>query len=241
MNLLEILGTWFIVAFLGITLAAPLGPINVEMIKQALNISYGHKVAWLSSILIGIGAMTGDFFMAFMALTIGGETLEDIFSNPLIKLILFVINILILGYLGISSLLKKTEGIISIDNTNLISTSKNQINISRYLSNRYITGLSVVISSPWSYLWWISAGTIILFSDFNAPDLVSRLIIVLMFLSGILAWVLIFTTFLAVIRRSPNPRFFNWITKGSAIILLFFAILIIGEAVESLEELLSLN
>jgi hypothetical protein len=34
--MLEIISIWIIVAILGISLAVPLGPVNVEMIKQGL-------------------------------------------------------------------------------------------------------------------------------------------------------------------------------------------------------------
>jgi threonine/homoserine/homoserine lactone efflux protein len=242
LNPLDVFGIWAVIAFLGLTLAVPLGPINVEIIKQSLELSRGHRIAWFSAILIGIGAMSGDFFMAFMALTLGGEILIDIFSDPLIRLILFIINIAILGYLGFSTLLKGseiTENNNNKDESQVAHSVSSNANIIRHYTNRYITGLSIVVSSPWSYLWWVSAGTIILFSDFNTPDLLSRLIIVIMFLSGIFLWIIIFTTILAVIGQSPNPKFFRWITKGSAVILLFFAILIVGEAWECLVELFS--
>ncbi|MFX0212380.1 MAG: hypothetical protein ACFFDT_40780, partial [Candidatus Hodarchaeota archaeon] len=83
--MVSVLELWVFVGFLGFTLAAPLGPINAEVIKQALNKSVSEKLAWGSAILTGIGAMTGDFVVAFSALTVGGEILIDIFSNPVIK------------------------------------------------------------------------------------------------------------------------------------------------------------
>ena len=78
MNILEL---WIIIATLGFSLAAPLGPVNTEMIKQITKSSFNIKVAWFSSILTGIGAMTCDFIIALVALTVGGELMNNVFSN----------------------------------------------------------------------------------------------------------------------------------------------------------------
>ena len=235
--MIEFIGIWILVAALGVTLAAPLGPINLEMIKHALNRSITHKLAWLSSVFIGIGATTGDFIIASMALTIGGKFLIDVFSNLLVKLLLLSLNIIILGYLGFSTFLEDPKIIDELAEGVLIANSDPLKSSIQHLVDRYVTGISIVITSPWSYLWWISAGTIILFSDFNAPDLLSRITIVLMFLSGIFLWILGFSTMLAIIGRLPNLRLLNWITKGSALVLLAFAALIGIEALETLLEL----
>lgn len=237
---MEIIVIWISVAILGITLAAPLGPVNVEIIKHTLNKAISHKYAWIAGFLTGVGAMSGDFIIATTALAIGGEILTTVFSNPAVKLCLFLVNILILGYLGLATLLRDNDPQFkNSENTNHLDQNS-ETDVSKFFwISRYFTGLSLVLSSPWTYLWWVSAGTIILFSEFNAPDFFSRIAIVIMFLSGILLWNLFFSTLLAIIGRSPNPVYFKWITKGTAIILLFLIILPAMGAWESLVELLN--
>ncbi|MHA2054339.1 MAG: LysE family transporter [Candidatus Hodarchaeales archaeon] len=228
MELVDIFGIWLIVATLGVTLAAPLGPINLEIIKQSFDSSVAPRIAWFSTLLIGIGAMSGDFIVAFSVLTIGGEVLDSLFSIPIVKILLFAVNLVILSYLGLSTFLKSTnDDFLSLTKEETHETFATTITFSRFL-NRYLTGLSIVVTSPWSYLWWTSAGTIILFSDFSLPDLFSRLIIVMMFLSGIFLWMFSLSTILAIIGRSPNKKFFMVITKGSALILLLFAVIILN-------------
>ena len=240
MEIIDFFGIWIIIATLGITLAAPLGPINLEMIKHALNTSVSRKFAWFSAVLIGIGAMTGDFLVALSALTIGGEVLSSYFSNSILKLALFAINLGVLSYLGFSTLLKPSinpnESIEIQSNENLGQKTKT----TKFFLYRYITGLSIVVTSPWSYLWWTSAGTIILFSNLSFPDLPSRLIIVMMFLSGIFLWILVFSTSLALIGKFPNRKFFLVVTKGSAFILLLFAVVILINMVELMIIILEL-
>ena len=238
MNLIEFFGIWGVIAALGVTLAAPLGPINLELIKNALNTSISRKAAWLSALLLGLGAMSGDFLVALTALTLGGEVLNTFFSNLWIKFLLFALNLVILGYLGLSTLFKK-----SIDYQNSTNPSSYNGEVFKqvkktFLLKKYFTGFSIVVTSPWSYLWWTSAGTIILFSDFSFPDLFSRLIIVIMFLTGIFLWMFTFSTTLTVIGKSPNPKIFTILTKGSALILLVFALIIFRDMIITLGEIL---
>jgi threonine/homoserine/homoserine lactone efflux protein len=238
-NLIEVFGIWGVTAALGVTLAAPLGPINLELIKNALNTSITRKAAWLSAILLGVGAMSGDFLIALTALTIGGEVLETVFSNLWIKFLLFALNLVILGYLSLSTLLKTSIDQQSTTNSSSYSSKTfKQVKITSLLK-KYITGFSIVVTSPWSYLWWTSAGTIILFSDFSFPDLFSRLIIVIMFLTGIFLWMFAFSTTLTMIGKSPNPKFFTIITKGTALILLVFALIIFRDMIITLGKILN--
>jgi threonine/homoserine/homoserine lactone efflux protein len=226
---------WVFVAFLGFTLAAPLGPINAEVIKQALDKAISEKLAWGLAILTGIGAMTGDFVVAFSALTLGGEVLINVFSNPLLKFLLFSVNIAILGFLGVSALISKPIPLEDHPHTQNVSLRPGYLRLAR----QYVTGFSIVVTSPWSYLWWASMGTMILFSDFNVPDPLFRLGIIIMFLTGVLVWQLFFTTLLAVIGRLPNPKLFLWVKRGTAIILFGFAALMVNEAFQSLLDIVN--
>lgn len=229
--------TWLFIAFLGFTLAAPLGPINVEVIKQALDKTISEKLAWGAAISTGIGAMTGDFVVAFSALTVGGAILISVFSNAVIKFILFSVNIILLGFLGVSALISKS---VPLEYNPEIQGESGNPSIFR-LVRQYFTGFSLVVTSPWSYFWWASMGTLILFSDFNIPDPLFRLGIIFMFLTGVLVWQLFFTTLLAIIGRLPNPKLFIWVQRATAIILFGFAALMVNEAFQSLLGIFHLN
>ncbi|UCE14391.1 MAG: LysE family transporter [Candidatus Heimdallarchaeota archaeon] len=237
--LINFLLTWVFVGFLGFTLAAPIGPINAEIIKQVLNKSIAEKLAWGAAVFTGFGAMTGDFIVAFTFLTIGEEVMTDVFSDPSIRLVLLSVNILILGFLGISTLLTKAQ---SFEEFEVQNNNQNKTEKYRRLMRQYLIGLSLVVTSPWSYLWWVSAGTTyIILSDLNNPDLLSRLVLIAMFLSGVFLWMITFSSVLYYIGRFPDPKWLLWITRGTAIILLIFAGFMVINAWEALIEIISVQ
>jgi len=224
---LNFLETWLFLGVLGLTLAIPLGPITIEIIKETLN-GTSARLGLLFGLIIGIGAITGDFLVAFSMLSIGGEVIITIISDLAIKFILFSFNVLLLTYLGVSAL----RSTINLDlntaedesSTQELASSPNynQLVVKHGLLN-YIKGLAIVITSPWSYLWWVSFGTLILFGDFNAFDPANRLLIVLMFISGIFVWVIILPSGLTLSKQFANDKVLKFITNGAAIVMLVYA------------------
>ncbi len=210
---------WLFLFVLGLSLALPLGPVNIEIIKQAL-FEKDHKIGFLLAFTTGLGAMSGDFIIAFSVLTLGSQLLTGIINDYAVKTILFGFNVCLLGYLGISTFRKSFD-------TNNQTNLEDDLNLSgtvlSRIYKRLATGLAIVVSSPWSYLWWASFGSYIIFGDFNSFELTSRLVIILCFLSGIFAWVLSFPSLLTLSKRFANDTFLNIITKLSSLILLIYA------------------
>lgn len=210
---------WLFLFILGLSLALPLGPVNVEIIKQAL-FEHSHKTGFLLAMFTGLGAMCGDFLIAFSVLTIGSSVLVSIINDYAIKSILFGFNVFLLGYLGITTFRKSFNTTQPIDDEIEFTPEKN---ILGRIRSRLLTGFAIVVSSPWSYLWWASFGSYIIFSNFNSFELVPRLVIILCFLSGVFIWVLSFPSLLTLSKRFANDTFLNIITKLSSLILLVYA------------------
>ena len=179
--------------------------------------------------------MTGDFIIALSAVTLGGEVLESIFGNLWIRFLLFAVNFIILSYLGISTLLTNSNESFNPRNSTSEGTEIVDQESSSSLVKKYVTGFSLVITSPWTYLWWSSFGTLLLFIDFDFP----QMFIVLMFLSGIFLWTFAFSAVLSIVRKFPNPKFITLITKGTATILFIFALIILGDMFITLREILN--
>ncbi len=232
MNLIEAL----MLMVLGFSLAAPLGPINMEMIKQALSRNKG----WILSIMIGVGAMTGDFIIAFTSMTLGEEFLKNIIGNSLIKLFLFLFNSLILSYIGISGLktkISENDSEIKITKKDIESNTRQDQFLMKLIPAQYGKGFLIVVTSPWSYLWWLSFGSYLLSSGIELKTVSQRILATILFLTGIFTWVILFSGTLGISQKAASPKVLNIITKTSAGIILLFAIKIAYDAIKIILEL----
>jgi threonine/homoserine/homoserine lactone efflux protein len=79
---------------LGLSLAAPFGPVNVEIVKRGLN--SGFKQAFVT----GLGAMTAD--TTYLTIIFFG--LVSFLKMPLLKIFFALAGSLILIYLGVTSI-----------------------------------------------------------------------------------------------------------------------------------------
>ena len=92
-------------ASLGFSLALPLGPVNMEMIKQGIV----KRKGWILGMITGIGAMTGDFIVSMSVLFVGSEVLTSLLENKMLSAALFFGNAGLLGYIGFNALKTKTD------------------------------------------------------------------------------------------------------------------------------------
>lgn len=203
---------------LGFTLAAPIGPVNVEMLKQTLTNTRG----WLYGIITGLGAITGDFIIASSVLYFGSEFLEDILDIKLVNILLLSANVLILSYVGISALRMKNNKFDKYDDEKNDILQINEQNVPSIVKQATI-GFALVVTSPWSYLWWATFGTYIFNLGFALDAFTDRLQVTFFFIIGIFMWVLIFVGSLSFSKKVASPRILNLITKSSATLILIFA------------------
>jgi threonine/homoserine/homoserine lactone efflux protein len=116
---------------LGVTLSAPLGPVNIESIKNGL------KHGFWPAFFIGLGAISADFF--YMCLVYFG--LGTFLMNILVQKIILAVGAGVLIYLGIMSLKENVP-----DKTlKPAALSKKEY---------YFKGLMIAISSPMTIVWW---------------------------------------------------------------------------------------
>jgi threonine/homoserine/homoserine lactone efflux protein len=117
---------------LGFTLSAPIGPVNLEAIKNGL------KHGFWPAFFIGLGAISADFF--YMCSVYFG--LGTFLMNALIQKVILALGAGILIYLGLVSL-KETAPRKTIQT---VALSKKQY---------YFKGLIIAISSPMTIVWWV--------------------------------------------------------------------------------------
>jgi threonine/homoserine/homoserine lactone efflux protein len=118
---------------LGLTLAAPIGPVNVEIIKRGLHT--GFKQAFL----VGAGAMSAD--ATYLALIYFGLTS-------------FLDNAFMFHFLGISgSFILIYLGFVSIRECFRKATDANA-GQRRIFKHSFVAGYALAIASPMTIVWW---------------------------------------------------------------------------------------
>lgn len=201
-------------ATLGFSLAAPLGPVNMEMIK----VGTGRKYGWLYGLITGLGASSGDFLIATIVLFIGTEFFSGLLSIKLFFVLLLLVNAGVLGYIGYGAIRSKTE---------LATESGSSASFFR----QFVFGFVLVITSPWSYLWWVSFGPTIISTELPLSTFWERGIVTVMFIVGIWLWLLLLSSFLLISERLTSERILRGITVSSASLILLFAVSIALDAV----------
>lgn len=142
---------------LGLSLGVPPGPVNAAIAAESV------KKSWASGILIGLGAMTSDFF--YLVLTVVGVSV--LLTGPTARTVISVTGGLILLYFAVTTLKnyrsppKEAEGSV--------------------LGNPYLKGLAMALTNPMGILWWATAGAAFV-ALFNILGIVG-------FLIGLFAWV----------------------------------------------------
>jgi threonine/homoserine/homoserine lactone efflux protein len=118
---------------LGLSLAAPPGPINVLIFNDAI------KGSRLTALSIGLGAVTADAVF-YAIVSIFGKLVKQLF---LVQAVLYLLGTAVLVYLSVS-----------------IIRSVGTLEMSRSVAHGvgYLRGLSVGLTNPLQIGWWIAVG-----------------------------------------------------------------------------------
>jgi threonine/homoserine/homoserine lactone efflux protein len=152
---------------LGISLAVPVGPIKLEMIKRGL--SGGFWPSWL----VGLGAVSADFI--FMLIILLG--LSPFLQNNFVQIAMIVAGIIMLMFLGISTIKKAWS------EKRLLS-----VNEEKPEHKPYWTGFILALMNPFNFLFWfgIYGGTLQ-----NIPNSAAwwiKVYLSLLIIAGIILW-----------------------------------------------------
>ncbi|WP_219836609.1 LysE family transporter [Paenibacillus sp. R14(2021)] len=119
---------------LGLSLSAPIGPINAAQLDKGMKHGFLH--AWL----IGIGAMMADIF--FMVLVFFG--LVHFISIPFIQTFLWLFGAFVLIYTGIES----------VNGARKVPLARSDSGNSAY-GKTLLSGFLLSVSNPLSILFWL--------------------------------------------------------------------------------------
>jgi threonine/homoserine/homoserine lactone efflux protein len=193
---------------LGLSLAAPIGPVNLEIIKRGLN--SGFKQAFLT----GFGAMCAD--TTYLTLIFFGLT--SFLNFALIKIFLGILGSLILIYLGIISAREYFK-------TNTVENRR------RLFNSSFVTGYVLAIASPMTIVWWTAVFGALLTAQTNIQTSLSAFFSCLSILLGCFLWVLSLALALHWGKKIINERITKIISLVAGCFLIVFGIYFLYRAI----------
>ena len=195
---------------LGLTLAAPIGPVNLEIIKRGLN--SGFQQAFLT----GAGAMCAD--TTYLILIFFGLT--SFLNFAFMKIFSGIAGSIILIYLGVIS---AKEFFRKADAT------ENKPH--RLFKTSFVTGYVLAISSPMTIVWWTGVFGALLAAQTHTQTTISAFFSCLSILLGCFLWVFSLAAALHWGKKIINEKITRFISFFAGLFLILFGIYFLYRAV----------
>ncbi len=166
---------------LGLGVAAPIGPVNIEIARRSVRGGFPAGLA------VGCGAVTID--MLYVTAASFGTGLLD--QYPRVVVGLTILGSMFLAYLGVSSLLAARRAMA----TDLPAA----VDMPR---RNYLTGLIITASSPMNLAFWIGAipAAASALGDGGLPPIVAGVA------AGALGWVVFFARLMSLAGRASQRK-----------------------------------
>ncbi len=201
MSPLELVGLVAYGMVIGVALAAPIGPVNVEIISRGIR--HGFRNGWY----VGLGALSADVIYA----TVIVSGLTPIADRPALRAPLFLAGALMLGWVGIRSL----RAALDPANGAAEGTPAGR--------RSYLTGFLIALLSPMGIVYWLSVGAALVAEAVARVGRVGAPVLVLGVFLGLLAWVTTLSVVAQASRRFVTGVGMRWITGISGVVILGFA------------------
>ncbi|CAI8857223.1 lysine transporter LysE [Bacillus pseudomycoides] len=202
---------------LGVSLSAPVGPINVAQINKG--IKNGFWSAWL----VGVGAMSADIIMMLL-IYFGVSTY---LTTPIAQLCIWIfgfVTMLYLGYESIKDAPKQVQHSLTGEKEHPFKS--------------FLSGFAIAISNPLNIVFWIGIYGSVLTNAINTIGKEQALWYSTAIFAGIMLWDLFMATSIHLGRRFVNRVVMKWISISAGIILIGFGIYFGYQAVLEIKHLL---
>jgi threonine/homoserine/homoserine lactone efflux protein len=197
---------------IGVALAAPIGPINVEIIRRG--IQGGYRRGWL----VGIGAMSAD--TVYAALIVSGLT--PVADRPALRFPLFLAGAIMLTWVGYNSV-----------RTALLGVALEKVEVPGERDS-YITGVLMALFNPMGIVYWLSVGAALVADAVDRAGTAGAPMLVGGVFFGIFLWVTFLSWLAQVARRFVTGRGMLWITGIGGVIIMGFGLWFFWQALASL-------
>lgn len=196
------MGLYISYIFLGLSLAAPIGPINAAQLDRGIKGGFFH--AWL----VGLGAMIADTI--YMVLVYLGVV--HFLETPFMQTFLWLFGFFILVYTGIESLIEAGK----------ITTSKGRANES--LAKSFFAGFFMSLSSPLTILFWLGIYGSALANMATSYGMNQLLLCSGAILFGVLIWDVMMACVASTFRKYLTSKLLVGISVLSGLSLIGFGI-----------------
>ncbi|MDQ0228093.1 LysE family transporter [Metabacillus niabensis] len=188
--------------FLGLSLAAPIGPINAAQIDK------GIKGGFLNAWLVGLGATMAD--IVYMLLVYLG--LVHFLEIPFMKAFLWLFGFFVLVYTGIESLISAGK----------LTLHGNRSNVT--YSRSFISGFFMSLANPLTILFWLGIYGSVLANAVEAYSMKQLMINSFAIILGLLIWDFTMACVASTFRRFLTNRLLIGISYLSGLSLIGFGI-----------------
>jgi L-lysine exporter family protein LysE/ArgO len=207
------LSVWFEGMGVGIALAAPIGPINIEIIRRGLAGGFLH--GWL----VGVGALTAD--TVYCALVVSG--FAHVADTPLLRAPLLLLGAIVLLYLGAAAL----RAPAAVSSADAAPSSRGS----------YLVGLAMAAANPFGIIYWLSIGAALIASVVRQSGAGAAPAVVVGVFSGIMVWVTLLASATRLGRSFVSARSLRVLTGAAAVALIAFGLYFGFEGIRELTKL----
>ncbi|NWL88000.1 MULTISPECIES: LysE family transporter [unclassified Paenibacillus] len=193
---------WISHLLLGLSLAAPIGPINAAQIDRGIKGGFLH--AWL----VGLGAMVADGI--FMLLVYFGVI--HFLNIPFMKTFLLLFGFFILTYIGVESLL-------TVGKTGMEMRGGHESHVKSFSA-----GFVMSISNPLSILFWMGIYGSVLADMIAKYDAKRVLLYSCAIMAGIMLWDVAMALVASMFRRFLTGRLIGAVSVISGLSLIGFGL-----------------
>jgi threonine/homoserine/homoserine lactone efflux protein len=204
---------------LGWAVAAPIGPVNLEIIRRSLR----HRLA--AGLCVGLGATTADTI--YMLATSFG--LSRFLRTPAVLLVCFVVGGALLGWLAFLAgrdawryLRGTADPLPSFDKVPAGEGPPAGGGTRVSLPRHYLLGVGITLTNPMTLVFWMTiAGQLFPGRIPGAGEIVQATLFVWL---GTISWVLTLMALLTAGRRWIGPRLFGTISLLGGVAMTWFAL-----------------
>lgn len=190
---------------LGLSLAAPIGPMNIEVMKRGLTEGF------LSSWFVGLGGLSGDVLL-LLSIYYGFANYMELFF---VKMLMYLVGTAVLAFIGVTSVQSAFRNSVSVV-SDMVDSKKQ--------SNPFLTGFVLAVANPISLIFWFAVYGTSLQTLTSTYSPFIALVYSFGIIVGLFLWNLniVFTVYFS--KKIMNTRLIRVITFAAGVCLLGFSL-----------------